>query len=106
MSEENKENNQQESAEGSKPSYNYDFKDDISAFGDVELECKAILGSARMSVGQFLKITRGSILELDKKLDEDLDILVNNYKIAEGGIQLHDDIIGIEIKRTYKRKKY
>lgn len=106
MSEENIENNQQETSPEKEESHEYDFKSDISAFGDINLECKAVLGSARMSVGQFLKITRGSILELEEGLNKDLTILVNGFKVAEGGIKLNKEIIGIEINRTYIKRKY
>jgi len=60
-----------------------------------------------MTIGQFLKISRGSILELDQKKDSNLNVLVNNYKVAEGEVLLDDeDMINVEIKNVYKHKKY
>lgn len=106
MSEENKENNQQESSSEQEKEYEYDFKNDISAFDDLSLDCQVILGSAKMSIGQFLRITRGSILELEQSIDERLDVLINGYKIAEGEIIINQDIIGTQISKTFKHPKY
>ncbi len=106
MSEENKIEDQPQSKEQSDSNTEYDFLSDISAFDDVTLDFKVILGYAQMSIGQFLKITRGSILELNQKLDSDLDILVNNYKVAEANVELHEDIVAVEVKKVYKHKEF
>jgi len=107
MSDENIENNQEESVQTADNGLENIFADDILGFSDVSLNLRAKLGSSKMTIGQFLKITRGSILELDQHKESNLDVEINGYKIAEGEIILNDeDLIGVEIKETYKHKKF
>lgn len=107
MSEENNENNQEETQSSEAIAEEYNFKDDISAFSDIVLDCKVILGSAKMTVGQFLKITRGSILELEQKIDSDMDILVNGCKVADGEVNLaENEVIAIEVTQVHKPRRY
>jgi flagellar motor switch protein FliN len=108
MSEENKENNQQETAPTLAPE---EVLSSLEGFGDVKLGLKIVLGKVKMPIGQYLKITRGSIVELGKSRTALLDIMVNNKKIAEGEIVLAQDItvsdkVGIEVVNIFKPKKF
>lgn len=44
---------------------------------DVEVEAKALLGKATMTIQQFLNLKRGDIISLDQKIDEPLTFTVN-----------------------------
>lgn len=107
MTEENKVNNQQETAVEATPA---DILSSLKGFGDIKLNLKVLLGSIKMPIGQYLKITRGSIVELGKSRTESLNILVNGTKVAEGEVLLSKDIesnrIGIEISKVFKPKKF
>jgi flagellar motor switch protein FliN len=56
------------------------------------------LGSAKMTVSQFLKLSRGAVVELDKLKTDTLDIEVNGYPVAKGEVTIVEDRIGITIK--------
>ena len=51
----------------------------------------AVLGKATMQVSQLLKLGRGAVVELDRKLGEAIDIYVNNRLVARGEVVMVDD---------------
>jgi flagellar motor switch protein FliN/FliY len=57
---------------------------DLESVFDVPVKVSAILGRARMGVGDLLKLGPGSVLELDRKVGEAIDIYVNDRLVARG----------------------
>ena len=55
------------------------------------------VGRKQMRLDDLLDTQEGSVMELDKQLDEPLDILVNGALIAHGVIVLAQDRFGIQI---------
>ena len=51
---------------------------------DVPVTVSAVLGSSRIAVGDLLRVTPGTVLELDRKVGEAIDIFVNNRLVARG----------------------
>jgi flagellar motor switch protein FliN/FliY len=66
-------------------------KADLQAIYDVPVTVSAVLGKATMQVSQLLKLGRGAVVELDRKLGEAIDIYVNNRLIARGEVVMVDD---------------
>lgn len=64
---------------------------DMGAIYDVPVDVSAILGHASLHVSQLLKLGRGAIIELDRKVGEAIDIYVNNRLVARGEIVVMDD---------------
>jgi flagellar motor switch protein FliN/FliY len=50
-----------------------------------------VLGRATMQVSQLLKLGRGAVVELDRRLGEAVDIYVNNRLVARGEVVMVDD---------------
>jgi flagellar motor switch protein FliM len=46
--------------------------------GQAKVDCAIMLGSTRVHIRDFLKLRAGDVLRLDKKLDEDIELLVGN----------------------------
>ena len=69
----------------SRPSYNLD------AVYDVPVTVSVVLGKATMQVNQLLKLGRGAVVELDRRLGEAIDIYVNNRLVARGEVVMIDD---------------
>ena len=67
---------------------------------DVELELSAILGSCDMSVKKVLELTKGSIIELENKTSEPIDLLVNGKPIGKGEVVIIEDNFGLRITDT------
>ena len=64
---------------------------DLEAVYDVPVQVSAVLGRATMQVSQLLKLGRGAVVELDRKLGEAVDIYVNNRLVARGEVVMVDD---------------
>ena len=69
----------------SRPSYNLD------AVYDVPVTVSVVLGKATMQVNQLLKLGRGAVVDLDRRLSEAIDIYVNNRLVARGEVVMIDD---------------
>ena len=59
-----------------------------------------------MQVNQLLKLGRGAVIELDKKVGEPIDIFVNNRLIARGEVVVVDDRIGVTMTEIIKSEKH
>ena len=60
--------------------------DQNNAVYDVPVEISAVLGTAQIQVSQLLKMGRGAVLELDRKIGDPVDIYVNKSKVARGEV--------------------
>ncbi len=75
----------------------------LSAVYDIPVQVAAVLGRTTMPVNQLLKLGRGAVIELDRKVGEPVDIFVNNRLVARGEVMVVDDHLGVtmtEIIRT------
>jgi flagellar motor switch protein FliN/FliY len=61
---------------------------DLEAVFDVPVQVSAVLGRSRMDVGELLKLGPGTVLELDRRVGEAIDIYVNNRLVARGEVKL------------------
>ena len=64
---------------------------DLDAVYDIPVTVSAVLGKATMPINQLLKLGRGAVVELDRKLGEAIDIYVNNRLVARGEVVMVDD---------------
>ena len=55
-----------------------------------------------MQVHQLLKLGRGAVVELDRKIGEPIDIYVNNRLVARGEVVVIDDRLGITMTEIIK----
>lgn len=75
---------------------------DLAPVFDVPVGISAVLGKANMSVAQLLKLGAGSVLELDRKVGEAIDIYVNNRLVARGEVVVVDDRLGVTMTEIIK----
>ncbi|HRH19676.1 MAG TPA: flagellar motor switch protein FliN [Brevundimonas sp.] len=75
---------------------------DLAPVFDVPVGISAVLGKANMSVAQLLKLGAGSVLELDRKVGEAIDIYVNNRLVARGEVVVIDDRLGVTMTEIIK----
>ncbi|MBX6425954.1 MAG: flagellar motor switch protein FliN [Variibacter sp.] len=75
---------------------------DLEAVFDVPVQVSAVLGRARMDVGDLLRLGPGSVLELDRKVGEAIDIYVNNRLVARGEVVLVEDKLGVTMTEIIK----
>ena len=75
---------------------------DLEAVFDVPVQVSAVLGRARMDIGDLLKLGPGTVLELDRKVGEAIDIYVNNRLVARGEVVVVDDRLGVTMTEIIK----
>lgn len=75
---------------------------DLAPVFDVPVNISAVLGKANMSVAQLLKLNKGSVLELDRKVGEAIDIFVNNRLVARGEVVVVEDRLGVTMTEIIK----
>jgi flagellar motor switch protein FliN/FliY len=78
---------------------------DLEAVFDVPVKVSAVLGRARMEVGELLKLGPGAVLELDRKVGEAIDLYVNNRLIARGEVVLVEDKLGVTMTEIIKAER-
>lgn len=75
----------------------------VDALLNVRLDVRVVLGHTRMSVAELLKLTRGSVIELDRKVGDPVDIMINDRLVARGDlIKIEDDMIGVALREIVK----
>lgn len=75
---------------------------DVDAIYDIPVQISAVLGRANMQVSQLLKLGRGAVVELDRKVGEAIDIYVNNRLVARGEVVVVEDRLGVTMTEIIK----
>ena len=75
---------------------------DLEAVYDIPVQVSAVLGKASMEVSQLLKLGRGAVVELDRKVGEAIDIYVNNRLVARGEVVVVEDRLGVTMTEIVK----
>jgi len=78
---------------------------DLEAVFDVPVQVSAVLGRARMDVGALLSLGPGTVLELDRRVGEAIDIYVNNRLVARGEVVLVDEKLGVTMTEIIKAER-
>lgn len=65
-----------------------------SALMGVPVSMRAVLGTARVPVSEFLALTVGATVHLDRRVGEPVDIVVNDARVASGEIVMMDEATG------------
>lgn len=79
--------------------------EDLQAVFDVPVKVQAILGRARMDIGELLRLKAGMVVELDRRVGEAVDIFVNNRLIARGEVVLIDSTLGITLTEIVRQER-
>jgi flagellar motor switch protein FliN len=78
---------------------------DLEAVFDVPVKVSAVLGRARMEINNLLKIGPGTVLELDRKVGEAIDIYVNDRLVARGEVVLVEEKLGVTMTEIIKAER-
>lgn len=88
--------------EGPEYAYGDPMASDVTAIYDIPVQVSAVLGRANMQVSQLLKLGRGAVVELDRKVGEAIDIYVNNRLVARGEVVVVEDKLGVTMTEIVK----
>jgi flagellar motor switch protein FliN/FliY len=74
----------------------------LEAVYDVPVTVKAVLGTTAMNISQLLKLGRGAVVELDRKVGDAIDIYVNDRLVARGEVVIVEDKLGVTMTEIVK----
>jgi len=72
---------------------------------DVELPVSVSFGRAQLPLKDVIKLTTGSIIELNRSISEPVDVIVNNCVIARREIVVVEGNFGVRIQRVVSRQE-
>jgi len=72
---------------------------------DIPLTVSVVLGKTRKPIQDILSFQSGSIIELNRLVDENVDILVNNVLVAKGEVVVINDSFGVRITNILSQKE-
>ena len=75
---------------------------DLEAVYDIPVQVSAVLGKSSMQVSQILKLGRGAVVELDRKVGEAVDIYINNRLVARGEVVVVEERLGVTMTEIIK----
>lgn len=75
---------------------------ELEAVYDIPVRVSAVLGKATMPVSDLLKLGRGAVIELDRKVGEAIDIYVNNRLVARGEVVVVEERLGVTMTEIIK----
>lgn len=79
--------------------------EDLGAVYGIPVQVSAVLGMAEMPVSNLLKLGRGAVIELNRKVGEPIDIYVNNRLVARGEVVVVEDRLGITMTEIIKAEQ-
>jgi flagellar motor switch protein FliN/FliY len=85
------------------PIETHSSSDEMEAVFDVPVKVKAVLGGARVQVGELIQMRSGSVVELDRRVGEPVDVFVNDRFIARGELVLIDGSLGVTLTEIVKQ---
>ena len=75
-------------------------KIDQEVLQNISVTMSIEVGRAQIKIRDLMRLTQGSVVELDRIAGEPLDLLVNNTVVAQGEIVLVDDRYGVRLTRV------
>ncbi len=78
---------------------------ELEAVYEIPVQVSAVLGKASMQVSQLLKLGRGAVGELVRKVGESIDICVNNRLVAWGEVGGVEDRLGVTMTESSKTER-
>lgn len=72
---------------------------------DVELPVSVSFGRAQLQLRDVLKLTTGSIVELNRSIAEPVEVIVNNCVIARGEVVVVEGNFGVRIQQVISRQE-
>lgn len=75
---------------------------DLRPVFDVPVSVQAVIGRTTLEVADLLNLGPGSVLELDRRVGEAIDIYVNSRLVARGEVVVIDDRLGVTMTEIIK----
>jgi flagellar motor switch protein FliN len=73
------------------------FEINIDSLLDVSVEISVEIGRTKLTIGELLSLSKGSIIELNRIAGESVDIFVNEKLLGKGEIVLVNERLGVRV---------
>lgn len=74
-----------------------------AAINDINVDLTAVLGMAEMKVSNLLKIGRGAVIELDRRVGDTVEIRVSGTAVARGEVVVVEDRLAVSVTEIVKK---
>ena len=75
----------------------------LDAILGVKLDVRAVLGRSRIPISELLNLTKGSVIELDRRVGEPVDLMINDRMVARGDlVRVQGDMLGVALREIVK----
>ncbi len=75
------------------------------AFEDIPIEITVILGTADIDISNLLKIGRGAVIELNRMLQEPVELRCQGQRIGEGKVVIGENSrLSVKIDKMFNQK--
>lgn len=75
----------------------------VNAMFNVALAVQVVLGQTRMPISQLLSLSRGSVIELEKRIGEPVEVMINDRLVARGDlVKVGDSRVGVTLTEIVK----
>jgi len=80
-----------------------DDKEVVGAIYGIPVDVTAVLGTSIMPISQVLKLGRGAVVELERLVGEEIELVAEDNVIAKGEVVVIDDRLAVSITKIVKR---
>lgn len=77
-------------------------REELHKVSRVPMKVSAVLGTSNIKIGDLINMNAGSIVELDKKVGQAIDIFVNDQLAARGEVVIIEGKLGVSITEIIK----
>ena len=77
-----------------------------AALNDVDIDVVAVLGTAELKISQVLQLGRGAVLELDRMINEPVEICAERQLVARGEVVIVEDRLAIQLTEVVRSSRY
>ena len=74
----------------------------LEAVYDIPVELCTVLGKSSIKVSDLLKLEKGTVMELDSRIGEPVELYCNNQLVARGELQVVDDRLAVTMTEIIK----
>jgi flagellar motor switch protein FliN/FliY len=82
-----------------------DIQEKLKKFLDLPLLIEVVVGSTTLTLGEILNLGPGSVVELDKLVEEPVDIKVNGKLVAKGELVVVEEKFGVKITDIVEKEE-
>lgn len=69
-------------------------------FGNIPVDVTVMLGKTQVDLQKLLQLAKGDVIEMAKRIGENVDIMVNNQIVAQGEVVAVGENYGVKITRV------